>query len=64
MKQLPKFLHEVKLELSRIEWPNAQEFIGSALVALIVVVVFAVFLGIVDKCISILAKYIFIYSGS
>ena len=64
MKQLARFLHEVRLELSRIEWPNTQEFAGSALVALIVVLVFAVFLGIVDKCISLLAKYIFIYSGS
>jgi preprotein translocase SecE subunit len=63
MKQLPQFLYEVKLELSRVEWPNFQEFIGSALVTLIVVVVFALFLGIVDKLISVLAKYIFTYTG-
>jgi preprotein translocase SecE subunit len=63
MRQLPQFLYEVKLELSRVEWPNFQEFVGSAFVTLIVVVVFALFLGIVDKFISILAKYIFTYSS-
>jgi preprotein translocase subunit SecE len=62
MKQLSKFLHEVKLELSRVEWPRFQEFVGAALVTLIVVIAFAIFLGIVDKLISVVAKHIFDYS--
>ena len=62
MKQLSKFLREVKLELSRVEWPRFQEFVGALLVTLIVVVAFAIFLGTVDKLISVVAKHIFDYS--
>jgi len=62
MKQFSKFLREVKLELSRVEWPRFQEFIGAALVTLVVVVVFAIFLGVVDKLISVVAKHMFDYS--
>lgn len=63
MKQFPQFLQEVKLELSRVEWPSFQEFVGSALVALVVVIAFAIFLGTADKLISVIAKYILTYSS-
>ena len=57
-----QFMHEVKVELSKVEWPTFQEFIGAAIVVLIVVFAFAVFFGTVDRSISWLIKQIFIYS--
>lgn len=57
-----QFLHEVKVELSKVEWPTFSEFVGAAIVVLIVVVAFAVFLGTVDRTVSWLIKHIFIYS--
>lgn len=58
-----QFFHEVKVELSKVEWPTTQEFIGASIVVLIVVIAFAIFLGTVDKTISWLIKHIFIYSA-
>jgi len=63
MKQLSQFLREVKLELSRVEWPSFNEFLGSVIVAFIVIILSSLFLGVVDKLISVLAKYVFIYSS-
>ena len=57
---ISKFIHEVKVELSKVEWPTFQEFVGAAMVVLIVVVAFALFLGVVDRTISWLIKQVFI----
>lgn len=57
---ISKFIHEVRVELSKVEWPTFQEFVGAAMVVLIVVVAFALFLGVVDRTISWLIKQVFI----
>lgn len=49
MKQVSQFLKEVRIELSRVEWPKKEEFIGATIVTLILVCFFTVFLGVVDK---------------
>lgn len=49
VKQVTQFLKEVKVELSRVEWPKRKEFIGATIVTLILVLFFTIFLGIVDK---------------
>ena len=58
-----QFLQEVKVELSRVEWPTFPEFVGSVIVVFIVVLAFALFLGVVDKAISWAIKNIFIYTA-
>lgn len=58
-----QFMHEVKVELSKVEWPTFREFVGAAVVVFIVVLAFAIFLGAVDRTISWLIKNIFIYSA-
>ncbi len=52
MKNVVQFLREVRVELSRIEWPSTQEWVGSTIIVLVVVAAFAVFLGVVDRLIS------------
>ncbi len=44
-----QFLKEVKTELSRVEWPKPDEFIGATIVTLLLVLFFTVYLGLVDK---------------
>jgi preprotein translocase subunit SecE len=63
-KDIVQFLQGVRVELSKVEWPKFNEFLGSTLVVLVLVVFFAIYLGIVDLGLSKLAKYIFtLYGG-
>lgn len=63
-KDIVQFLQGVRAELSKVEWPKFNEFLGSTLVVLVLVVFFAIYLGIVDLGLSRLAKYIFtLYGG-
>jgi preprotein translocase subunit SecE len=59
-----QFLQGVRSELSKVEWPSFQEFVGSTLIVLVLVLFFAIYLGIIDLGLSKLAKYIFtVYGG-
>jgi preprotein translocase subunit SecE len=59
VKNLTKFLSDVRVELSRVEWPTFNDFVGATIVVLSIVAIFAVFFGVVDKILSIVAQYIF-----
>ena len=52
MQQISKFLKEVRVELSRVEWPKRSEFIGATIVTLILVLFFTIFLGVVDTSVK------------
>lgn len=54
-----RFLSEVRLELARIEWPKFNEFVGATCVVLIVVALFSIYLGAVDRIITVIAKQVF-----
>ncbi len=59
-----QFLRDVKVELSKVVWPRFDEFIGSTIVVLVVMALFAVYLGLLDLGFSRLAQYIFtLYGG-
>lgn len=63
IKNALQFLKEVQGELSRVEWPSFNEWVGSTLVVLCLVVFFSLYLGVIDWGLSILAKYVFAYYG-
>lgn len=63
IKNITEFLGQVKTELLKIEWPSFDEFIGSTIITLIIVVFFALFIGGVDRVLAFLAKQIFTYSS-
>ena len=46
--KVSQFLREVRAELKRVTWPTRKETIGSTSVVIILVVIVAVFLGLVD----------------
>ena len=49
-----KFFKEVLVELKKVTWPSRKELISSTLTVLAVVVVFAVFLGVIDLILTAL----------
>lgn len=51
-KNIIQFLRECRAELKKVSWPTQKETINSTLVIIIVVVVFAIFLGISDIILS------------
>ncbi len=59
IKEMVQFFQEVKLEFSKVVWPKTNEFVGSVLVVLFLVLVFAIYLGVVDWACAAVMKYIF-----
>jgi preprotein translocase subunit SecE len=53
-----KFLREVKVELKKVSWPSRKETIGSTSVVLVVVIIVALFVGIIDIGLSRLVRII------
>lgn len=43
-----QFLQEVKTELMRVQWPTPSSLVESTVVVLVLVVAFALYLGILD----------------
>jgi len=64
MKDIGKFLGEVKLEMSRVVWPKKDEFIGSTIVVVFLVTVLSIYLWVVDKGFDLLMKYLMKYVGT
>ena len=48
-ERLKKFLKEVRLELAKVTWPTANELRGSTGVVIVTVLIFTVFIYLVDQ---------------
>lgn len=53
-----RFLHEVKVELGKVVWPKLPSLVESTAVVLMLVVVFAIYLGVIDVGLVKLVEYI------
>ena len=51
-KKIKDFFREVKIELKKVVFPSREEVIGSTKVVLVLVLIIAVFLGIIDQVLS------------
>jgi preprotein translocase subunit SecE len=47
-ERLKKFLKEVRIELGKVTWPTASELRGSTGVVIATVLIFTVFIGLVN----------------
>ena len=56
MEKIVLFLKEVRQELYKVSWPSFNEFVGSTVVVLILVALFAVYLGLVDTGVGKVAE--------
>jgi preprotein translocase subunit SecE len=54
-----KFLKEVKSELKKVTWPSRRELTGSTIVTIVVTLIVSIFIGFVDRLLSLATKYIF-----
>ncbi len=62
MKKIMMFLGQVKAELLKIEWPTWEDFVGSTIITLVLVLLFTVFIFGVDRSISyVVTHYIFTF---
>ena len=52
MSKAIQFLSEVKGEVKKVTWPSKKEAMGGTAVVLMVVLIMAVFLGLVDLLLS------------
>ena len=59
MNRIVVFLHEVKAEINKVTWPRRDELIGTTVVVFILVIFFAVLLGIMDYSFSLMIKKLF-----
>ncbi len=53
-----QFLSEVVSELKKVTWPNRKETLGATGVVLILVIIIAVYLGIIDYLLSHFVRYL------
>ena len=59
MRDVVQFVNGVKSELSKVVWPKWDEFVGSTVVVLFLVALFALYLFGLDSAIYWLTGYIF-----
>ena len=59
MEKIKKFLKEVVAELRKVTWPTKDELIGSTIVTIVVSLIVAIFIGIVDRVLTIAVQGIF-----
>lgn len=59
MEKIKKFLKEVNAELRKVTWPTKDELVGSTIVTIVVSLIVAIFIGIVDRVLSLVIRSIF-----
>ncbi|MEE8405251.1 MAG: preprotein translocase subunit SecE [candidate division Zixibacteria bacterium] len=59
MNKFTRFLKEVNVELRKVTWPSKDELVGSTIVVIIVSFMVAIFIGIVDKVLTLIVTTIF-----
>jgi len=53
------FLKEVRAELDKVTWPTKSELVGSTIVTIVVTLIISVFIGLVDRILSLATRVIF-----
>jgi len=58
MNKVMIFVNEVKAEIRKITWPSKDELVGSTIIVCVLVMVFALILGLMDAASSFLIRKI------
>lgn len=59
MEKLKKYLKETLAELKKMTWPSKDELVGSTIIVVVVSLIVAIFIGAVDRVLTILVRTIF-----
>ena len=57
-EKVTQFLREVRVELKKVVWPTRKDTVASTSVVVILVIIIAIFLGLVDFGLSKIIKLI------
>jgi preprotein translocase subunit SecE len=57
--KIVKYFKEVRAELTKVTWPSRQELMGSTIVTIVVTIIISVFIGLVDRLLTLATKTIF-----
>ncbi len=59
VEKIKKYLKETGAELRKMTWPTKDELIGSTIVVVVVSLVLALFIGAVDRVLTLLLRTLF-----
>ncbi|KPL02099.1 MAG: preprotein translocase subunit SecE [candidate division Zixibacteria bacterium SM23_73_2] len=57
-EKIKRFLKEVKVELTKVTWLSKRELLGSTVIVIILSFILAIFIGVVDKLLSMIMSFI------
>ncbi len=57
-QKIKKFLKEMKMELTKVSWLSKRELAGSTVVVVVVSLLLSIFIGIIDKFLSVILSFI------
>ena len=50
--KVKQFAQEVQLEMKKVTWPSREELRGSTMVVIVMVILVAIFIGVIDRILS------------
>ena len=53
MTALSEYIKDVRVEMSKVSWPTRRELRESTLVVIVMVILVSIFIGIVDRLLSL-----------
>ena len=53
MRAITDYVRDVRVEMSKVSWPSRRELRDSTLVVIVMVFIVAIFIGIVDRALTI-----------
>ena len=59
MQKIKKYLKETVAELRKMTWPTKDELIGSTIITVVVSLIVSLFIGVVDRVLTLIIKTIF-----
>jgi preprotein translocase subunit SecE len=59
LEKIKRYLKETAAELRKMTWPTKDELIGSTVVVIVVSLIVAVFIGVVDRVLTLMIRTIF-----
>jgi preprotein translocase subunit SecE len=59
MERFITFLKDVNAELRKVTWPTKEELIGSTIVTIVVSLIMSIFIGAVDRVLTLVIKTVF-----
>jgi len=57
-EKIKRFLKEIRVELTKVSWATKQELIGSTVIVIVLSFILALFIGVVDKFLSVIISLI------